>query len=297
MNKLVVKLVILATVAALPAAVFAHSNYGPRSGLLYRISGKGLKKPSYLFGTIHLVCPDQMIAIEKFTPYLAKTEQLVTELDLSDVSQMTGVAAKMMAGSAPRTGTLLTPEQFDKVAKLIKEDLGLGPEVVRLMPPQMLQLMLMTSPKVIGCVSPASYDLSLTNEAKKRRIPVVGLETADMQMAFLSGQTAASQSKMLIDAADDPQKLAANYRLLMEAYKKQDSDQLYEAMAKQQAGEDAALYDRLLRQRNEAWAPQLVELTTKKPSFIAVGGGHLGGKNGLIELLKSLGYKLTAIRL
>jgi len=34
-----------------------------------------------------------------------------------------------------------------------------------------------------------------------------------------------------------------------------------------------------------------------KSSFIAVGGGHLGGKNGVVNLLKAKGYQVQTIKL
>jgi len=38
-------------------------------------------------------------------------------------------------------------------------------------------------------------------------------------------------------------------------------------------------------------------MISEKPSFIVVGGGHLGGKNGVINLLKAKGYQVQAIKL
>ena len=48
--------------------------------------------------------------------------------------------------------------------------------------------------------------------------------------------------------------------------------------------------DRLLKNRNEKWLQKLPKLMQNKSLFIAVGAGHLVGKDGLISRLKAMGY-------
>ena len=57
-------------------------------GLLYKISGKDLKKPSYLFGTIHIICPTDMFSMEKLNGYLDQTDRLIMELDFDNAEEM-----------------------------------------------------------------------------------------------------------------------------------------------------------------------------------------------------------------
>jgi uncharacterized protein YbaP (TraB family) len=53
----------------------------------------------------------------------------------------------------------------------------------------------------------------------------------------------------------------------------------------------------LLDKRNQNWIPLIEKNITSKPTFIAFGAGHLGGKNGVVALLRAKGYTLTPIRL
>jgi len=53
----------------------------------------------------------------------------------------------------------------------------------------------------------------------------------------------------------------------------------------------------LLDDRNAAWIPKIEANIKTTPSFIAVGGGQLGGPKGVINLLRARGYKVTPIRL
>jgi len=53
----------------------------------------------------------------------------------------------------------------------------------------------------------------------------------------------------------------------------------------------------LVSSRNKTWVPKIDTMIKEKSSFIAVGGGHLGGKEGLVNALRGLGYKVEAIKL
>ncbi len=52
----------------------------------------------------------------------------------------------------------------------------------------------------------------------------------------------------------------------------------------------------LLGNRNQNWIPKIQQITTEKPTFFAVGAGHLGGKKGVIALLKEAGFTVKAIK-
>ena len=61
--------------------------------------------------------------------------------------------------------------------------------------------------------------------------------------------------------------------------------------------DDQDFQEKLLNERNAKWIPVIEKNIALTPSFIAVGGGHLGGEKGVINLLRKKGYKLTPIKL
>src|SRR5437870_4254245 len=85
-------------------AVAQKSAPQPTSGLLYEITGKNLKQPSYIFGTFHVVCPDDMLSMDKITSYMTKTEQTVMEIDMDDQSELQA----MLGSTTLPTGKSLT---------------------------------------------------------------------------------------------------------------------------------------------------------------------------------------------
>lgn len=53
----------------------------------------------------------------------------------------------------------------------------------------------------------------------------------------------------------------------------------------------------LIDNRNLRWITPLVQNIENKSVIIAVGLGHLFGKNGLINLLREQGYEVTPVKL
>jgi len=54
-------------------------------------------------------------------------------------------------------------------------------------------------------------------------------------------------------------------------------------------------YKALFEDRNRAWMKKISKLISKKSVFFAVGAGHLGGQNGLLELLRQKGFVVTPV--
>jgi uncharacterized protein YbaP (TraB family) len=55
-----------------------------------------------------------------------------------------------------------------------------------------------------------------------------------------------------------------------------------------------AIYNALLKSRNEDWVPK-IEAMLEEPGtvLIAVGAGHLAGKDSVIQLLRADGYEVA----
>ena len=53
----------------------------------------------------------------------------------------------------------------------------------------------------------------------------------------------------------------------------------------------------MVDQRNLNWLDDIERLVQPGGAFIAVGMGHLGGKNGLLHLLRQRGYRVESLKL
>lgn len=264
--------------------------------LLYEISGNGLKKPSYIFGTIHIVCPNDILAAEKFDKYLDATERIIMEIDLDDQAEMQSMIKALYLPEGKTLADYLTAEQYAKVGELVKDTLGTPIENVKNIHPLFLSVMILTTPKSMGCSPPGSYELSFLKISAEKKKPIEGLETVAFQIEKVNSSPLEKQAEALYKMALDPQKSFDESKLMFEAYRAQNSDALYEVTRKYFA-DDPNFEANLLTMRNADWIPKIEKAVKEKPSFIAVGAGHLGGKSGVLNLLREKGYKLKSIKL
>ena len=266
------------------------------SALLYEISGNGLKKSSYLFGTFHIICSGDMIQAEKLTDYIDKTEQLFLEVDFDDPSELQSIGKMPFLADGKTLSDFYTKEQYVKVGELVQNSLGAPIENFKNFKPVFLQVITVTSPKSLGCSQASSYDLSFLQYAQTKQKPIEGLETVAVQAAALDSIPLKKQADGLYQIALEPEKSSAEFKKLLEIYKTQNSDKLFEFMETQMK-DDTAFQINLLDKRNTAWIPKIEKAVKEKSSFIAVGAGHLGGKTGVLNLLRAKGYKVQAIKL
>ena len=52
----------------------------------------------------------------------------------------------------------------------------------------------------------------------------------------------------------------------------------------------------LIDNRNADWAAKMPAIMAAKPTFFAVGAGHLAGPKGVLQLLKDAGYTVEAVK-
>ncbi len=263
--------------------------------LLYKISGKGLTKPSYIFGTFHAICSSEMVPFESLDAYLAQTDQLMMEVDMDDPAEMQQMTKAVIIPDGKTFKEFLTAEQFLKVDEMTKSLLGYSAENLKTVKPLMIGVMALTSPKAIGC-TPTVYDLVLMQNAVAKKKAVVGLETVASQVKVIDSKPIDKQAADLYEIARDVQKSIDELKKLMAVYKLQDPEKLFETTNKQMTKEKE-FQARLLDERNTAWIPKLEVAFKEKPTFVAVGAGHLGGKSGVLKLLRKRGYQVTPVKL
>lgn len=261
------------------------------NSLLWRVSGKNLKTPSYLFGTVHLICQEDYHFSEAMVSALESTNQLVLEVNLYDPESQAAFSKGIMLPEGSSLKDMLNSEaDYLHLEKALQQK-GLDiNEYNSLRPIVLLSLMSMKS---FGCDNTVSYESKLMEQVNARSLKTIGLETAEFQLNLFNGLSKQEISEMLIAAADD---VNNNERVnrMVELYKAQNIKGLHEFIV--ESPEMKANIEKFLYQRNKNWAKALPKIMESNNSFIAVGAGHLAGKEGLIELLIKAGYKVEAVR-
>jgi uncharacterized protein len=262
--------------------------------LLWEVSGNGLSQPSYLYGTVHAICDQDFFVKESIKTNFQKTEQLFLEIDMDDPKTMTNLMKGIYMTDGTKLKSLFSESDYQKVAKFYKDSAQMNLDGVQNMKPFMLMSFLI--PKISGC-SPKSYEAYLMALAKEQKKEVLGLETAETQMAALDKLGIPKQAEAMLKMVDEKEwaKGKTGIKKLISDYKNQDLDALYKDVSDvSQYGKD--FEKALLEDRNKAWIPVIRKASAEKSTFFAFGSGHLGGANGVIKLLRKEGFSVTAVK-
>lgn len=270
--------------------IFINTAQAQSNGLLWQITGKNIKQPTYLYGTIHMYDTSMYKLPEPVLAKLAQTKQVYFELDFGKINPMAVMQYAMVRDSTERLDKLLDAASLQKFKELAKSSAMLqmmGDNMFRLKP-LFLTTMLLNNGKAVA------IDMEMYNRAKKLNDSIGGLETVEEQMSAINDLSAASQAKMV-------QEMLKTYTTADDAIKKLTSiyvkQQISTLLAEMSDGApmDAAFNEALLTKRNIVMATRIDTLVGKKSTMIAVGAGHLGGPQGLIALLKKKGYQFKNV--
>jgi len=249
--------------------------------LLWKISGKGVKQSSYIYGTFHLLCADDFILPDSLVEAIHKTKQVYFELKLDDPSMAMKMNANIMMKDGHDLKEYIAKENYDSVAAVFRHKSQLPLAAVSKYKPFILSSLLY--PAMLGC-SPVSYETEIMKIAKKDSLPIVGLETVEFQLKVFDEIPYAVQAKMLEMSLIDFDKSVTELKALVNIYKSKDIARMQKEVADEP--EYGKYEDVLIKKRNANWIPVISKVITEMPTFIAVGAGHLGGDGGVINLLK-----------
>ena len=260
--------------------------------LLWKISGNGLKKPSYLFGTIHLTCDTSLDA--NTLNALETTEQLYLELDMDDKSIQMKLMKLMMMKDGAKLSTLLSPEDFKILDEFMKKNLNMSAKLFDSFKPFMISSMLF--PKMLDCKS-QSVESELMKITKEQNEEIFGLEKAEDQMKVFDEISYQDQADELLKTVkDNLEKDKKEFQEMITIYQNKDIEGMLKMMSDSDNKITSENQDILLNDRNKNWIPIMIKTMKDKPTFFGVGAGHLAGEEGVIKLLRKKGYKVEAVQ-
>ena len=284
---------------------------GMNAQLLYKISGKGLQKPSYIIGTYHLAPVSFVDSIPGLRSALAESEQVYGEIETADMTSPENIAKVQQAMMLPEGKTLtelLTPEQMQKLNATMKELLGVdmsNPMVAQQMN-KMLPQALVTQLTVImylkkhsGFNPTQSFDDYFQQQAVAQGKPVGGFETMDFQLQALFGSISIErQIELLMCFLNNREWEESQVDNIVEAFFAQDLNRIEAAMDEKQDNSCDATDEEnelLIYGRNATWLKKMPEIMQQKSTFFAVGAAHLVGERGVLAGLRNAGYLVEGI--
>jgi hypothetical protein len=259
--------------------------------LLWKITSKNLEKPSYLFGTIHITCAEDAKLSEAVKNALNSSAQLILELDMDDPSMMVKMQKLSLNLGMKNFSTDMSQENKELIEGFYKKHFGLGLQQLGILKPFVLLSMMYST--YLDCEKQAAYETVLLQAAAEDNKEILGLETVERQMGFFNEIPEKEQIDMLVNSIKEHEKNKNDFAKLRASYYEKDIDALYQSFKKYP--EYRKYEDLFLTDRNNKWIAKIEDFMAEKPSFIGVGAAHLASENGVINLLRKVGYTVTPV--
>ncbi|MGJ1195076.1 TraB/GumN family protein [Sphingobacterium spiritivorum] len=278
----------IAVVCFLMNSAFAQTSPVKEKSLLWKIEGKDLKAPSYLFGTVHMLARKNFEMSAKATDAMDKTSRVYLEINMAAPNLAEESQKHMMSDKT--ISSQIKPEEIALVDEVLGKKLGLTLAQVDKVKPMFLIAMIMqksfTEPM-------ASFEEEIIKHTKQQGKTIEGLSSIEEQYSFADKIFETSDFPSYLKSMDefDIQSILSH---IYQLYKDENIAGMDELLLKYTSS-NPETYRQLLPVRNHLWADRMPALMNETPTFFAVGSGHLSGEEGVINLLRQKGYTVTPV--
>lgn len=276
----------------------ANSQFKPlENSLLWKIESDSLSSSSYLFGTIHILKKSDYFIPKGFQKAFDNAENLTFEIDMKEINNpatIMGILPKIMMKGDTSIRDLISDEDFKLLQQHFKKK-GIPLFLFEKVKPMFLSMFAEVDldQNSLDNGEYISYEMEMMKKAEEKNKTISGLETIDYQISIFDSIPYFEQAKMLMDGIKTVESDSSQLDQLVKIYKQQDIN----AMQQSIKSDDISKYEKLLLQnRNKNWIPVMDSMMKKQPVLFLVGAGHLGGKDGVINLLRKKGYRVSAVR-
>lgn len=292
---LIIALTVLALSGSL-ASIQSAFSYNQKS-FLWRVQSS--RATVYLLGSIHFLKEDVYPLNQAIENAYESSDTLVVEANINELGNLD---LKMLADRAfyktnDHIEKHVSPETYRLIEKESKA-LGMPVEIIRMQKPWFLALSFQALELVRLGYDPqhgVDYHFLRKAQGKKR---ILELESLDEQLGLLSGFSDREQEQFLIYTLKTLSSVDSQVGSMVRAWTSGDA-QAMESIISDASVHDASIEPilrKLFDERNAKMTSRIEGyLNSNGRYFVIVGAGHLVGKRGLVELIKSKGYEVEQL--
>lgn len=262
----------------------------PAKHLIWKVSRQG-QTIAYLVGSIHVLTKASYPLPPLFDTVYGQTTVLVEEVDMAetaDPATAAAMAAKALLQDGQTLKSLLDPALYARVSEKAVAA-GFPMMLLDRMKPWLVAVTLMLPELQAAGFDPAQgLDRHFYERATADKRRVRALETAAFQIDRMNGLSMPAQVQMLAAYLDDVDVQVKSVKELVTGWRTGDVPAL-EKLLLAELKESDEVYQRLLVERNQAWAPRIAECQASNPCLVVVGGAHLLGPDSVVALLTKAG--------
>jgi uncharacterized protein len=273
---------------------FVSALFAQQNSLLWVISGNGINKPSYLYGTMHLRDSRLFCFPDSAQQKLDSCNVLALEVVIDFKDSKALMNAILVHDENQYLSKILTKQEYKKVKKAVRENCDLATFImIDKIRPLMLAASLMEAQMKNDVKYPMDIQFQLNAQEQGKRL--YSLESAASQIAVLDKIPLDVQKQELLSAIDSMPQNKVMLDSMIQMYLRQDLEGLQQVPEGVSAEFDLLWQTELIDKRNEIMVNGIKTLLPNGNAFIAIGAAHLGGEKGIVNLLRKDGYVVRPV--
>ena len=263
-------------------------------GLFWTICTKN--STVFLLGSIHCMQEDMYPLPATMEHAFSASSVIVFEADIEETRTPTFKRYVQAHGTYPPGDTLwdhISPSTQDRVRNRLSLH-HIPVSLAERIRPWLLSTMVNEAPQDVDAAphhATVGIDAYFLKRARSEGKQAKFLERATAQVDYYATLPAPQQEFLLLDALRDaPPEGELSLEEILALWNAGEADAL-EAQYRHHHTHQMVVYEHLVIHRNHQWMPQLEEfLRLDEEVMIVVGGGHVGGPDGVVRLLTDKGY-------
>ncbi len=269
---------------------------GTKNSLLWMVTNENSKDTAFVFGTMHLIQKEYFFFPDFLKNIIKESDKVVLEVG-DEINNPLKAMALLRLEDGKSLFDFFDEKQTDSILDWAENDLGMTESMFTMTFGQMKPFAVVSLASAEDMLSDSeSYEQTIMKIQKEAEIPLEGLESLEEQMSIFDDLTEEEQATMVMDAIRGGDEAKQQLEDMLRLYRAQNIDSMY-LMIHDEGDVIADKENEFLTKRNLKWIPRMEEQMKGKRVFFAVGAAHLGGEEGILELLRREGYKVTSIKL
>ncbi|MGB3075702.1 MAG: TraB/GumN family protein [Chitinophagales bacterium] len=266
------------------------------NSLLWKITGNGLSTTSYVYGTMHSKDARVFKLADSVFTAFESCDAFAMEIIIDDASRL-NIMKGLFMDTSYTLKKLLTTEQYDSADQYCRQHTGESIKNFENLKPvytaAILSQFMYSHSNSIDDDQQYFLDEYFQHLAMNQQKKIKGLESIAEQMHVFDVLSYQDQAALLMQTVRKSADEANSYDQMVRYYL--DNDLVKMMSFENDFSLPDSLYDGLITIRNHRMAERIDTMIKKQSTFIAVGAGHLGETEGLVNLLRDKGYSVLPV--
>lgn len=257
---------------------------------------QGTSNVVFLAGSVHLLKPENYPLPTPIESAYSNSQILAFETDIGKLNSPATQFGLLSKARLPAGETLqseLSPATYRAFTNHL-EEAGLPVMMFETLKPMMgIATLELLELQKLGADPELGLDQYFFKRAKEDDKKIVPLETVDFQIGLIFDFSKPEEELMVKTSLEEIDQTRKYYDDMVSAWQTGDSAKLAKLL-NDAMRDSPVIYKRLVTDRNQNWIPKIEKLLRgPKNAMVVVGAGHLVGDEGVVELLKKRGWKIT----